>query len=58
MLMTQIRVHNKLKSNEAYFIFINKTLPIHSATLESIYNDNKHEYGYLELEIRKESTFG
>ena len=57
-LLTQIRTHNKLKSNEAYFLFINNTLPIQSSSIETIFNDHKNERGYLLFEIRKESTFG
>ena len=58
-VMTHIRAHNKLKKNEAYFLFINNTLLVQSSIMTDVYRQNRNlENGFLFIKIRKESTFG
>ena len=57
-LMSQIRVHNKLSSKEAYFIFINNMLINTTDTIENIYMQHKADNGFLYITVKKENAFG
>lgn len=53
-----IRNRLKLTEDKALFIFINKTLPATAATLNTIYENNKDDDGFLYVSYSSESTFG
>ena len=48
----------ELKSSEAIFCIVNKTLPPNSCMLYEIYNEHREDDNTLYIHIKKESTFG
>lgn len=56
-----IRRRIKLTDNEALYLFVDKTLPMASQTIQSLYNDSKtkpdHD-GFLYITYCNENTFG
>jgi len=58
-IMSHIRSNNKLKNNEAYFLFINNILLPQTTNMVDIYRQHRNlENGFLFIKIKKESTFG
>ena len=53
-----IRKRINLKPCEALFLFVNNVLPPTSATLGSIYHNNKSKDGFLYIVYEGENTFG
>lgn len=53
-----LRKRMKLPPEKAMFIFINGTLPLTSAFIESIYNKHMEEDGFLYFHLCGENTFG
>ena len=53
-----IRERVKIKSDEALFLFINKTLEPAGKNLGLIYKESADEDGFLYITYTKESTFG
>lgn len=56
--MYVIRKRIKLKSDEAFYIFINNTIPATAQLLSIEYNSKKDEDGFLYVTYAGESTFG
>ena len=56
--MYVLRKRIKLNSEEAFYIFINDTLPATSQLLSIEYNNNKDKDGFLYVTYAGESTFG
>ena len=59
-LMVWVRVHAKMDSKKALFMFIGGgVLPSSSATVGSIYDEHKsREDGCLHINLKVENTFG
>lgn len=57
-LMSQIRLHNKLSSKEAYFLFVNNMLINTNDTIENLYMANRSDNGFLYITVKKENAFG
>ena len=53
-----IRKRIKLSPEEAMFLFVNKTLPSASETIERLYHQHKDEDGFLYITYASENTFG
>ena len=56
--MYVIRKRVRLEPEHAIFMFVNNTLPSTSTLLSTIYKEQKHDDGFLYLDISGESTFG
>lgn len=57
-LMQKIREKTTLKPDQAIFMFCNNTIPSNSMILSQLYQEQKHEDGFLYLKITLETTFG
>lgn len=53
-----IRKRIKLKPEKALYLFVNNTLPVVSSTIGQIYNEHKHEDGFVYFIYAAENTFG
>ena len=53
-----IRRRIKLDQQKAIFVFINNVLPPTSALMSEMYNQHKHEDGFLYITYSGENTFG
>jgi len=53
-----IRRRINLPSEKAMFLFVNKVLPTTSASMGTIYAENKDEDGFLYVAYSGENTFG
>ena len=58
-LMVWLRVHVKMDSNKALFMFIGSgVLPSNSVTVGTIYDEHRAEDGRLYIKLKIENTFG
>ena len=58
-LMAWVRVHVKMDSKKAIFMFINGTLPANSATIGSVWDEHRClDDGRLYITLKLENTFG
>ena len=53
-----VRKRIELSPDKAIFIFANRSLPATSAMMSTLYNEHKHDDGFLYLQYSAESTFG
>jgi len=53
-----IRKRIQLSPEKAIFLFVNKTMPLSSATMGEIYADHKDEDSFLYVAYGGENTFG
>ena len=56
--MFVIRKRINLAANDALFLFINNSIFSSNITINSIYDANKNEDGFLYITYSRESTFG
>ena len=56
--MFVIRKRIKLPSEQAIFLFVNGTIPSTSTILDSLYDANRDEDGFLYITYSGENTFG
>jgi GABA(A) receptor-associated protein len=58
-LMAWVRIHVKMDSKKAMFMFVNGTLPANSSTVGAVWDEHKsHEDGRLYVTLKLENTFG
>lgn len=53
-----LRKRMDVTSEKAIFIFVGKVLPLSSALMSTIYNENKENDGFLYMTVAGENTFG
>ena len=57
-IIAVVRKYINLKSHDAIFCIIKNKIPPNTEIMWNIYQQNKHDDGFLYINIRKESTFG
>ena len=56
--MWVLRKRIKLNPDQAFYLFINNTIPVTSGLISIEYNDKKEKDGFLYVTYSGESTFG